>query len=261
MPSFTRMLLGDEGEGALGHRQPFGPLEHASRRGRARRSSGRSSRPAPCRPSRGGCAWRAGQQLGAMAASFCSSSSVNGDRVNVRRLRMLWPSKLPAVGDVVDPQKSSSSPAGEHARDLLPATRRRTCLPRLRCRHRARRRSRRLGDHLALEPGDGLLDAQLEQRVARLAPGLGHQVDQQGVVVEHLLEVRHQPALVDRVAGEAAAEVIVDAALADVGQRVLDGGLGGGIVVADGAAPQQPEEAPLRELRRALQAAVRRRRR
>ena len=49
------------------------------------------------------------------------------------------------------------------------------------------------------------------------------QVDQQRVVVEHLLEVRDEPALVDRVAREAAAEVIVDAALADVGERGVDG--------------------------------------
>ncbi len=41
---------------------------------------------------------------------------------------------------------------------------------------------------------------------------VGFEVDgaQQGIVVEHLLEVRGQPALVGRVAGEAAAEVVVD---------------------------------------------------
>ena len=83
------------------------------------------------------------------------------------------------------------------------------------------------------------------------------QVDEQRVVVEHLLEVRHEPALVDRVAREAAAEVIVDAALADVGERGVDGVPRRLVAVADGAAPQQPEEAPLRELRRAREAAVR----
>ncbi len=41
-------------------------------------------------------------------------------------------------------------------------------------------------------------------------PGVQIGAGQQCVVVEHLLEVRHQPAFVDRVAGEAAAEVVVD---------------------------------------------------
>ena len=51
-----------------------------------------------------------------------------------------------------------------------------------------------------------------------LAPHLGHQLEQQRVVVEHLLEMRHEPALVHAVAGEAAAEMIVDAALRDMGE-------------------------------------------
>ena len=53
--------------------------------------------------------------------------------------------------------------------------------------------------------------------------GIGHQLDELGVVVEHLLEMRHEPAIVDGVAGEAAAEVIVDAALGDVSQGEDDG--------------------------------------
>ena len=44
------------------------------------------------------------------------------------------------------------------------------------------------------------------QRRMRVHPG------EQRLVVQHLLEVGHQPALVDRIAGEAAAEVVVDAA-------------------------------------------------
>ena len=48
------------------------------------------------------------------------------------------------------------------------------------------------------------------------------QFEQLRIVVEHLLEMRHQPALVDRVAREAAAEMIVDAALADALERELD---------------------------------------
>ena len=113
-----------------------------------------------------------------------------------------------------------------------------------------------LRDHLALEPANRLVDASGQQRAFRLAPHLRHQVDQQRVVVEHLLEVRHQPALVDRVAREAAADVIVDAALADAVERQCDGALGVRIGVADRAAPEQPEHVPLWELRRAAEAAV-----
>ena len=50
-------------------------------------------------------------------------------------------------------------------------------------------------------------------RVRWRAMPLGHQLDELGVVVEHLLEMRDEPAIVDGVAGKAAAEVIIDAAL------------------------------------------------
>ena len=49
------------------------------------------------------------------------------------------------------------------------------------------------------------------------------ELEQLRIVVEHFFEMRHQPALVDRIAGEAAAEMIVNAALADVVQRDVDG--------------------------------------
>ena len=113
-----------------------------------------------------------------------------------------------------------------------------------------------LGNHFGQQPAHCLLDAHGIERVGSLPPGLAHQVDQQRVVVEHLLEVRGEPALVDGVARETAAEVVVDAALADVGERDVDGVPGGLVAVADGATPQQPEEAPLREFRRALQSAA-----
>ena len=51
---------------------------------------------------------------------------------------------------------------------------------------------------------------------------LGHQLDELRIVVEHLLEMRHEPALIDAVAREAAAEMIVDAALRDMGERQVD---------------------------------------
>src|SRR5690606_17992161 len=73
---------------------------------------------------------------------------------------------------------------------------------------------------------------------------------------EHLFEMRDEPSLVDGIAGEAAAEMIVNAALAYVGQRFLDRGLCVIHVVPNSSTPQEPQEAPLRELRRAMSSAV-----
>ena len=70
--------------------------------------------------------------------------------------------------------------------------------------------------------------------------------------------MRHEPALVDGVAREAAAEMIVDAALRDLRQRQVDRLGGCGIAEAESRAPQQPEELRLRKFRRAPDAAMHR---
>ncbi len=82
---------------------------------------------------------------------------------------------------------------------------------------------------------------------------------QQGVVVEHLLEVGHEPVPVDRVAGEAAAELVVDAAGEHRVERRLDDRrlLGGATVVAaEGAGQQQLQRGGGRELGGAAETAV-----
>ncbi|HEY4748132.1 MAG TPA: hypothetical protein VIH38_11215 [Steroidobacteraceae bacterium] len=63
------------------------------------------------------------------------------------------------------------------------------------------------------------------------------ELEELGVVVEHLLEMRHQPALVDRIAREAAAEVIVDAALRHAVEGELDGLEKTRVVAAHAGAP------------------------
>src|SRR5262249_46975557 len=68
--------------------------------------------------------------------------------------------------------------------------------------------------------------------------------------------MRHEPALVHRIAGEPAAEVVVDAALADVVERDFNGGE---IAISAGAqagAPQAFEQRSLRKFRRAARAAI-----
>ena len=76
------------------------------------------------------------------------------------------------------------------------------------------------------------------------------------LIVEHLLEVRHAPPLIDRVAMEAAADVIAQAALGHRAERrdhhVAE-------VVAAGGAPGAQQEQQLRrprKLRRAAETAV-----
>ena len=65
---------------------------------------------------------------------------------------------------------------------------------------------------LAQQVLDGLLDHVAVALVAGDGPAVEVRRNEQRVVVEHLLEVRHEPALVDRVAVEAAADEVVHAA-------------------------------------------------
>src|SRR5262249_28156976 len=98
-------------------------------------------------------------------------------------------------------------------------------------------------EHLAIEPTDRLLDPALEQWLAGREEGIGEQLDELGVVVEHLLEVRCQPAFVGRVAGKAAGEVVVDAAFADRAERDKDGVAVAGVVRAEPRTPEKLEQA------------------
>ena len=66
--------------------------------------------------------------------------------------------------------------------------------------------------HLAQHEGQRFLGDSSKRRVMGQLPGIEIRSHQQGVVVEHLLEVRYQPALVDAVAVEASPQLIVDAA-------------------------------------------------
>ncbi len=130
-----------------------------------------------------------------------------------------------------------------------------------------RRRERALrGGHLAGKPRDRLGGALAEQRHAGHRVRHREQFQELRVVVEHLLEVRHEPALVDRVARKAAAEVIVDPALADALERQQHARekrrrRGARLALlarcALARAPQQLEQRALRKLRRAAQAAMR----
>ena len=112
--------------------------------------------------------------------------------------------------------------------------------------------------HLALEPADRFGDALRVERIASFLPDQGQQACQVGIIVKHLLEMRREPARIGRIARKAAAEMVVDAALRDRCQRADDGltiGLAAGALPG---APQQFEDAALREFRRVADAAVQR---
>jgi hypothetical protein len=68
------------------------------------------------------------------------------------------------------------------------------------------------GGEVAEDVVDGLLEHLAVAVEAGDLPGVEVDPGEEGLVVEHLLEVGDEPAVVDRVAGEAAAKVVVDAA-------------------------------------------------
>ena len=115
--------------------------------------------------------------------------------------------------------------------------------------------------HLAQGPGGGLLRHARVQRIAAGERRLRIHRQQRAVVVEHFLEVRNHPALIDRVAAESATQLIVDAALGHAAQR--EGGHVEGLQIGLGrmrtGAPvaQQPlETLRVREFGRGAEAAV-----
>lgn len=101
-----------------------------------------------------------------------------------------------------------------------------------------------------------------EAFVAGGAGGVEQVAGDLGLVVEHLLEVGHEPAGIDGVAMEAAAEVVVQAALDHVAQgfggesQGFASGLGGATALERGDAEQEVDIAGARKFRCAAEAAV-----
>ena len=110
--------------------------------------------------------------------------------------------------------------------------------------------------HFAGEPFHGLARALAEKLLAAALIGQRQQLQELCVVVKHLLEMRHQPALVHRVARKAAAEVIVNAALTHAIQRMLDRLEKARIAGACAGPPKHLQNRRLRKLGRAAQAAI-----
>jgi hypothetical protein len=73
--------------------------------------------------------------------------------------------------------------------------------------------------HVAQHPVRGLAGNAREQLVAGDGSGRGIRAEQLGIVVQHFLEMRNGPRLVHRIAGKAAAQLIVKAAFGHTRQR------------------------------------------
>src|SRR5581483_11499407 len=110
--------------------------------------------------------------------------------------------------------------------------------------------------HLAFEPSDGLVRTLGKQSITAALPGKCQKFKQLGVVVQHLFEVRDQPALVDGVAGEAAAKMIVNAAFAHTRETVLDCFEKAYVVGPQTGAPEHFQDGRLRKFRSTTQAAI-----
>ncbi len=112
------------------------------------------------------------------------------------------------------------------------------------------------GSHVAQQESGDLAGDPLGEGVARGPPPVRVAAEQQGVVVEHLLEVRHDPVGVDGVAREAAGELVVHAAAGHRAARALDHREGARVTGARVMAQQELEHHRRRELRGAAEAAA-----
>ena len=116
------------------------------------------------------------------------------------------------------------------------------------------------GAHVAQQEVGRLAHDALGERITGEPPPVQVDPQEQGVVVEHLLEVRHDPRVVDGVAREAAAELVVDppaghglAGALHHGQRLVPGGAFG----ARSVAQEELQHHRRGELRRATESPAR----
>ncbi len=161
----------------------------------------------------------AGSVQNAEQTELANSSGCASGKGSASRFRMLRPSKFPTV---VTPQaalkKSGNRCRGGCRFRIFP---KRRSGP-LRLRESASRLAAKAPPSTCIsrsEPGACLVDRAREKRVVRCATRRWSAGDQLGIVVEHFFEMRHQPASSTRVAGETAADMIVDAAAADAFER------------------------------------------
>jgi len=89
--------------------------------------------------------------------------------------------------------------------------------------------------HVPQHPIRGCVGDPREKLIAGLQRRVGIAGEELPVVAEHFLEMRNHPRLIDRVAGKAPAQLIVDAALGHAGERERGHGQRLGCVIAQAA--------------------------
>ena len=143
------------------------------------------------------------------------ASSTSGGRARGApsgRRRMLRPSKFPRVGDPVPFGGHGSQPRAHRGGHLGRGPHVEATLLALGVGvlggAQPAPRGAELGEHVA----DGLLDDLEPARLTGHLPGVQVGAHQPGLVVEHLLEVRHGPRVVGGVTGEPTSDVVVDPA-------------------------------------------------
>ena len=92
--------------------------------------------------------------------------------------------------------------------------------------------------HLSGNPGNGFIDAGGIKRVFGFLPHFCQPIDEEGIVVEHLLKMWNKPIGVDGIAGKATAQVIINAAFAHMGEG---GGHSGSKLLVTGSNVATPE--------------------
>ena len=110
--------------------------------------------------------------------------------------------------------------------------------------------------HFAQGPVDGFTGAARVKLFAGFGIGGCEKPQELSVVVEHFFKMRGEPAFIDGIAGKAAAQMIVDAAFADVIEGFADGGADVGAACAQMHTPEEVDERCLGEFGCALDAAV-----
>ena len=113
-----------------------------------------------------------------------------------------------------------------------------------------------LGAHFAPDPGDDIGGGSAEDIFSGLRESEGEEVEQLGIVVEHFLEMRDQPSLVNRIAGKAATQMVMDAARPDASERQQHEVVETRFAHPVAGAPEQLEQRRVGEFRRSLDAAV-----
>ena len=134
---------------------------------------------------------------------------------------MFAPSKLPRLADAVEVDHRLGAARRQDLADLRRGPDVEAALLALGVGVEGRVEAALGAAHLAQHPVQRLLADAAVALVAERLPAVQVGAGEQGVVVEHLLEVGDEPVGVDRVAGEAAAELVVDAA----GQHRVEGPL------------------------------------